>query len=262
MQAGWVRGAVLLCAVYCCDAAAAGEPKIRQGFDANLRAPFRLTDRADMGPGPKAYGESAGRELYLAYRASSRRFEVRFNGRAAEIRTVQGRRRDVNLVQGTIEAGPHWGPTSLLAVWEATYVQDDLTKRRKMHQNDIGFRLKHVLHFFGSDAWTPVSLRVSYARVRPDGFSRMRAVADAEWNFRMTPKASVLLVPELGWAHYDDFFGHDRSDVIASIRATPRYDLGSGFSAAVSVFGAVVASSHSKKSGGEFEVRPELRWRM
>ena len=224
---------------------------------------MRATDRANQGPRPKASNLSSGNEIFLAYRFVADHFEGRINGRVIAQRTISGKVHDSNIFIGTFEFGPRWGYTSMLVIWEPTSVVNAYTKRQMILQNDVGFRLKHAVSVpFLSENLIPISLRVSFAKDHPDGFSRMRIVADAEWSVRLSARDVITWAPEIGFAHYDDFFGRHRADLIPALRVTPRHDFGNGLSFAVSINATAAASSHSQKSGADFEIRPEIKWHM
>jgi hypothetical protein len=164
---------------------------------------------------------------------------------------------------GTLEFGPKWGATSLLLVWEPTYAYRPRTGRKIMEQQDVGLKLKRAV-LVGRRSKTPVqfSFKLSYANNHPDSFSRVRFVADAQWTTRLGARSQINWAPELGFARYDSFFGKERTDLIFSLRATPRRELGGGASIGISFMGGLAASTHSQRSGYEFEVRPELRFRL
>lgn len=242
-------------------------PMSRASADTSADVTFRLaarsTDRAYMGPHDKASAINADPDIYLVYRIATSGFEMRATGRTMLHRTNLHSKTDTDVSFATLELGPKWGSTSLLAVWEPTYVFKPHTGHELMEQQDVGVKLKHtsIMHSFGG---LPVqfSIKFSYANVHPDAFSRVRIVADAQWVTRIGPKTQINWAPEIGLAKYDRFFGKRRSDAIFQLRATPRREFANGMSIGISFMAGLAGSTHSQKSGYDFEVRPELKFRM
>lgn len=230
-------------------------------FDMALRLPARTSDRSYMQAAPKTGGQAISPEVLLGFRTMRENWEARAEGRWLWRRSnVAGT--NTELFFGTFEFGPRWGATALVLDWQPAHFYDAETHRERLEQQEVGLKFKHVtpMKIVG---WAPVSLFVEASRVttHPAPFSRNRLYAEAQWSVRKGAHTRVTWLVESGYAHYDDFFGKPRQDVTFGVRRTTRMELGSGFSLALSIYGAAVASTHAQKSGVDFEVRPELRWR-
>lgn len=231
-------------------------------FDVALRLPARTTDRSYLQPAPKTGGQAISPEILLGFRTVKENWEARAEGRWLWRRSnVAGTNREQFF--GAFEFGPRWGATSLVIDWQPTHFYDARTHHELLEQQEVGLKFKHVtpMKIVG---WAPVSLFVEASRVttHPAFFSRNRLYAEAQWTQRRGARTRITWLVESGYARYDDFFGKPRRDVTFGLRRTTRLEMGSGLSLALSIYGAAVASTHAQKSGFDFEVRPELRWRF
>ena len=231
-------------------------------FDVALRLPARTSDRSYLNAAPKTGGQAISPEILLGFRTMRENWEARADGRWLWRRSnVTGTNREQFF--GAFELGPRWGATALVLDWQPTHFYDADTHRELLEQQEVGLKLKHMtpMKIVG---WSPVSLFVEASRVttHPTFFSRNRLYAEAQWSVRRGARTRIAWLVESGYAHYDNFFGKPRQDVTFGVRRTTRVDLGSGVSLALSIYGAAALSTHAQKSGVDFEVRPELRWRF
>ena len=236
---------------------------LQQVAEVSVRFAARTTDRAYNSNHSKASALYLTPDIYLVDRWISPGFEAKFTARDAAQRAYATSKFDTNLLLGTVEIGPRFGGTSVLAVWEPTYSYQPRTHREYIFFNEGGVKFKRAMRFgILGGRMVPASLKLAYVWAHPDGFNKARLVADAEVTNQISPRLRIIWIPEIGFARYENFFGKQRFDAVASLRMTPRYDFGGGISAALSLFVSAAASTHSQKSGVDFEIRPELKWRM
>jgi hypothetical protein len=231
-------------------------------FDIAFRLPARTTDRAHLPDLPKASAAILAPEAFISARFASEHWEGKADMRFIARRTNVARtNRDQFL--GAFELGPRWGASSLVLDWQPSHIYDAGTSHELLEQQEIGLKFKHVtpLAIAGHN---PVSLFLEASSVNaiPHVFSRKRLYGEAQWTVRSGANVRTTWAPEIGFAYYENFFGKHRADASIGLRRTARREFGRGLSIGVSLYGVATASTHSQKSGFEFEVRPDIRFRM
>jgi hypothetical protein len=237
-------------------------PATQRVLDFSFRLPARTTDRIDPTYRPKASAAILTREAFISARFASEHWEGKADARFSARRTnVAGNDRDQFL--GAFELGPRWGATSLVLDWQPSHFYDAHTNHELFEQQEIGLKFKHVTPL-AITGHNPVSffLEASTVNASPYVFSRKRLYGEALWTVRSGANVRTTWAPEFSFARFDNFFGKRRFDASFGLRRTVRRELGSGFSFGLSLYGIATASTHSQKSGFEFEVRPDIRFRL
>jgi hypothetical protein len=237
-------------------------PATARVFDFSFRLPARTTDRAYLTDRPKASAAILSQEAFISARFASEHWEGKADARFTARRTnVAGTDRDQFF--GAFELGPRWGATSLVLDWQPSHFYEAHTNHELLEQQEIGLKFKHMTPL-AITGHNPVSffLEVSNVNAIPYVFSRKRLYGEAQWTVRSGANVRTVWAPEVSLARYENFFGKRRSDASLGLRRTTRREFGSGLSIGLSLYAVATASTLSQKSGFEFEVRPDIRFRM
>ncbi len=239
----------------------ADEPDAFHTTDFYLRLPVRSTDRAYIGAHSKDTSQAIAPEAYFSYHFEDRNWEARVDARLARRRAnVSGTDRDQFF--GEVEFGPRFGATSLVLDWQPTQYDDNHIDKKVLEFEEIGLKLKGVttLGFLDHDV-VSYFLETSTVNAHPTGLRSQAPYGEAAWTVPKGLHTRVTWTIEAGAARYDNFFGKRRFDTTMGLRRVVRREFGSGLSLGLSVYGAAAASTHSQKSGFEFELRPDVRFR-